>query len=147
MHRPSSSTTDAPVAKAFRIQLGIIIQRQRLQCGLTQAELSEHADISLKYMGEVERGEANVSADVIERLAAALDWNPLEALDPPRESLSENVRVMLINETERMGERLETMVTWLRAIDPNAQRQTSGRPKLLLTEGSGRPSNRRPRPR
>jgi transcriptional regulator with XRE-family HTH domain len=49
--------------------------------GLTQAELAEHADLSLKYVGEIERDEANTTLEVLERLAAAVGCNPMDALE------------------------------------------------------------------
>jgi DNA-binding XRE family transcriptional regulator len=65
----------------LRIRLGAALQKHRLQRGLTQAELAEFADLSLKHVGEIERGEANTTLEVLERLAAAVGWN---LMDGPR---------------------------------------------------------------
>jgi XRE family transcriptional regulator, regulator of sulfur utilization len=39
---------------------------------LSQEKLAEKADLSYKYVGEVERGQENVSLDALFRIATAL---------------------------------------------------------------------------
>lgn len=110
-----------PRSQGFRAYLGAAIHKRRMQRGMTQLRLAEAAGVSLKYVGEIERGEANTTLDTIERLAGALEWDPAIALDGG-EPITESIRVMLIGETEQVCCRLESMTTWLRALDP-----TSGR--------------------
>jgi transcriptional regulator with XRE-family HTH domain len=105
----------------LRIRLGAALQKHRLQRGLTQAELAEFADLSLKYVGEIERGEANTTLEVLERLAAAVGWNPMDALEGLREPLSEGVRLLLLDEVQQMLDRLRNMTRWLQALDPALQ--------------------------
>lgn len=116
----------------LRIRLGAALQKHRLQRSLTQAELAEFADLSLKYVGEIERGEANTTLEVLERLAAAVGWNPMDALEGLREPLSEGVRVLLLDEVHQILERLRNMTRWLQALDPalqsKAPRPGGGRP-------------------
>jgi hypothetical protein len=57
--RPPDVAPSQPVPNLLRIRLGKALQKHRLAAGLTQAELAELADLSLKYVGEIERGEAN----------------------------------------------------------------------------------------
>jgi transcriptional regulator with XRE-family HTH domain len=111
-------------ARRFRDHVGMTLQWLRLRRGLTQGQLAEHADVSLKYLGEIERGEANTTMEVIERLADALEWNPAEAIGA--EPLTDGIRTMLISETEQVCERLESMVAWLRAIDPVKRGPSAG---------------------
>ena len=101
--------------------MGAALQKHRLQRGLTQAELAEFADLSLKYVGEIERGEANTTLEVLERLAAAVGWNPMDALEGLREPLSEGVRMLLLDEVQQILERLRNMTKWLQALDPALQ--------------------------
>jgi transcriptional regulator with XRE-family HTH domain len=101
-----------------RIRLGASLQRHRLQRRMTQEELAEFTDLSLKYVGEIERGEANFTIDKLERLAAAVGWDPLEALEGVHESLSEGVRMLLLDEVEKMLTELRNMKKWLQALDP-----------------------------
>jgi transcriptional regulator with XRE-family HTH domain len=102
----------------LRIRLGAALQKYRLQRGLTQAELAEYADLSLKYVGEIERGAANTTLEVLERLAAAVGWDPMDALEGLREPLSEGVRMLLLDEVQQILERLRNMTRWLQALDP-----------------------------
>jgi transcriptional regulator with XRE-family HTH domain len=105
----------------LRTRLGAELQKHRLQRGLTQAQLAEFADLSLKYIGQIERGEANTSIEVLERLAAAVGWNPMDALEALREPLSEGVRLLLLDEVQQIFDRLRNMVRWLQALDPALQ--------------------------
>ena len=45
----------------------------RKQAGMSQEKLSEKADLSPKYLGEVERGYVNISLDSLLRIAKALN--------------------------------------------------------------------------
>jgi transcriptional regulator with XRE-family HTH domain len=119
----ATTATERLGISILRIRLGAALQKHRLQRGLTQAELAEFADLSLKYVGEIERGEANTTIEVLERLAAAVGWNPMDALDGLREPLSEGVRVLLLDEVQQILERLRNMTKWLQALDPALQPQ------------------------
>lgn len=44
----------------------------RKQAGMSQEKLAEKADLSYKYLGEVERGYVNISLDSLMRIAKAL---------------------------------------------------------------------------
>lgn len=105
----------------LRMRLGTALQKHRLLRGLTQAELAEYADLSLKYVGEIERGEANTTLEVLERLGAAVGWSPMETFETMREPLSEGVRVLLLDEVQLILERLRNMSRWLQALDPAIQ--------------------------
>lgn len=131
----------------LRIRLGSALQRHRLQRGLTQAELAEFADLSLKYVGEIERGEANTTIEVLERLAAAVGWNPMDALEGLREPLSEGVRLLLIDEVQQMLDHLRNMMKWLQALDPALQAKTSnhGTTPPVRADKEGRKAGRKSR--
>jgi transcriptional regulator with XRE-family HTH domain len=144
----ATTSTERLGASILRIRLGAALQKHRLQRGLTQAELAEFADLSLKYVGEIERGEANTTLEVLERLAAAVAWNPMDALDGMREPLSEGVRLLLLNEVQQMNDRLRNMTMWLQALDPALQHMPRGamppipgQPQRL--RASGRPSRKK----
>jgi transcriptional regulator with XRE-family HTH domain len=127
-----ATATERLGISVLRIRLGTALQKHRLQRGLTQAELAEYADLSLKYVGEIERGEANTTLEVLERLAAAVGWDPMEALEGMREPLSEGVRLLLLDEVQQILDRLRNMTRWLQALDPALQ----GRPPKPLRPGA-----------
>lgn len=52
--------------------LGETIRVHRKRAGFSQEKLAEKADLSPKYVGEVERGCVNVSVDSLARIAKAL---------------------------------------------------------------------------
>jgi transcriptional regulator with XRE-family HTH domain len=59
--------------------LGEVIRRERRRRRRTMKWLAQKAALSLVYLGEIERGKKYPSAQVLERLAWALDL-PLPAL-------------------------------------------------------------------
>jgi transcriptional regulator with XRE-family HTH domain len=127
----------------LRVRLGSALKKHRLQRGLTQAELAEFADLSLKYVGEIERGEANTTLEKLERLAAAVGWNPMDALEGLREPLSEGVRMLLLDEVRQILDRLRNMVKWLQALDPALQAKAPY-PGAVAPERSGEARRGRP---
>jgi transcriptional regulator with XRE-family HTH domain len=52
--------------------VGQKIRDCRMRCRLSQERLAEKADLSYKYVGEVERGLVNISLDSLMRIAKAL---------------------------------------------------------------------------
>lgn len=67
--------------KLFLQTVGRTIRLYRLEKALTQEELGGRAAICYKYLGEVERGRANPSLEVIYRIARALEKNVHEVLN------------------------------------------------------------------
>lgn len=58
------------------------IRRLRLARGLSQERLGELSGVDFKYVGAIERGEANFTIGILERLARALGVEPSELLAP-----------------------------------------------------------------
>lgn len=56
----------------IRKKLGERIRELRKSAGITQEQLGENAELSYKFIGELERGQVNVSLDSIARIAEAL---------------------------------------------------------------------------
>lgn len=143
-----TTSTNVLGVSILKIRLGAALQRHRLNRSLTQGQLAELAHLSLKYVGEIERGEANTTLDVIERLAAAVGWNPMEALEGMTEPLSEGVRMLLLDEIHQMLERLRNMAKWLHALDPALQRKAmppeNAMPRQAANEEQQEAKNARP---
>ena len=55
-----------------RSRLGITIRKRRLALGLSQERLAELIDCHRNYVGTVERGEQNITIDMLVRFAKAL---------------------------------------------------------------------------
>lgn len=54
-------------------RFGIKIKELRKQKGLSQEKLANLAEIDRTYLPTIEKGERNVSIEVVEKLAIALD--------------------------------------------------------------------------
>ena len=58
--------------------LGKKIKRKRQQRGLTQEQLSERADISLRALGGIERGINFLTAETLDKIMDVLNITPSE---------------------------------------------------------------------
>lgn len=67
-------TTKPPVSKKqpAKVLFGIRLRAEREKLELSQEELAETADLHRTYIGQVERGERNISVDNMEKLAEAV---------------------------------------------------------------------------
>ncbi len=69
----------------LREVFAVNLRRLRAQKGLSQDELAYDAEMSRSYLSQLEKGAFYVSLRIIERLAGALDAEPVEFLKkPPR---------------------------------------------------------------
>lgn len=62
-------------ASDMRRKLGARIKELRKAAGITQEELGEKASLNYKFIGELERGQVNVSLDSLSRIVEALRVN------------------------------------------------------------------------
>ena len=63
------------------LELGQKIRKLRSKRGLSLDKLAEKANVNDKYLGEVERGQTNLSVGKLCQIAAALDIKPYVLLD------------------------------------------------------------------
>jgi transcriptional regulator with XRE-family HTH domain len=56
----------------FRVALGDVLKELRLDRGWTLRKLSIKADVSLGYLSEVERGQKELSSEVLASIANAI---------------------------------------------------------------------------
>ena len=103
--------------KSVRLRLSRNVQHVRRLRGLTQERLAELAAISLKQIGRVERGEVNVTLDVVARIAAGLRVDLCDLL----ESDTDRNAVVLVPAQD-----LESLEKLLRVIERarNSRSQT-----------------------
>ena len=87
------------------IALGKKIKSLRMKCGLTQDRLAESAGLSLKHLGEIERGRTNPNLLSMEKIAEALDVPIGELFDLEHEQIPlESLRRELIEKIETAEE-------------------------------------------
>lgn len=72
MAKPSPQFAGNPVLVA----LGAAIRRARTEVGLSQEALAVDSDLDRSYMGGIERGEHNLTAMNIVKIAGALKMPP-----------------------------------------------------------------------
>jgi transcriptional regulator with XRE-family HTH domain len=133
----------------LRERLGLALQRQRQVHGLSQSQLAKLAKLSLKYVGEIERGEANVSMDALERITTALEWDPFELPLREQDTLPEGVRTLLLAELTHMQHLVQTAISWVQTLDAAMVRRAA-HPEathLAATWPNDPPLLRRGRPR
>jgi transcriptional regulator with XRE-family HTH domain len=56
------------------------LRRKRHDLDMTQEELAEHAGLSARYVGAIERGDVSASVTVLGQIAEALGIEPGELL-------------------------------------------------------------------
>lgn len=94
--RPDQGAAD-PLA--FRKRFGWEVQRRRLEKGWTQAELAGMVSLSLKYVGEIERGDANPASAIVEHLCSVLGWDLFGAKEQQMSALAA-MRQFLLHEID-----------------------------------------------
>ncbi len=65
----------------IRKKLGVRISQLRMRAGMTQAKLSEEADLSVDSISRIERGDRAPSLESLEKIAEALRVDPAELLN------------------------------------------------------------------
>ncbi len=60
--------------------VGRALRRFRLERGLSQEAFADVVGVHRTYMGGLERGERNLTLRSLERIAAAIDVDPMELL-------------------------------------------------------------------
>lgn len=69
--------------------IGSNIKFYRKKLGLSQEQLADFADLHRTYVGSVERGERNISALNIEKIAVVLGVEPAELLEPKTDQIND----------------------------------------------------------
>ncbi len=77
-------------------QLGVRIRIFRKQAELTQQELAEKAGVSYKYLGQIERGQVNLSVEKMVDIANGLHIEPCKLLETQDKESSILVEAQLV---------------------------------------------------
>ena len=67
-------------------KLGRRVRHFRTEKGLSQEKIAERSGISAKYMSDLERGAANVSIQILERVASNLGTTTTDLLNNEHEA-------------------------------------------------------------
>ncbi len=80
--KTDSASVDQGVTmnSSLQIQFGLNVRDKRKQLGITQDELAHLADMDRSYVGRIERGEANITLDILYKIASCLNCSPLSLL-------------------------------------------------------------------
>jgi XRE family transcriptional regulator, aerobic/anaerobic benzoate catabolism transcriptional regulator len=93
-HPPSNSTLSEPLALSvgeseFLAALGKRVRTIRERRAISRKQLARDANVSERYLGQLETGEGNVSVLLLRRIAAAMNVTVLELLIPEHQDTVE----------------------------------------------------------
>jgi transcriptional regulator with XRE-family HTH domain len=74
------------VREAVRLRVGANVRKLRKAKGLSQEQLAERVGNTHRHIGQVERGEVNLTIDYLVEIAANLSVDPADLFRPPGES-------------------------------------------------------------
>jgi transcriptional regulator with XRE-family HTH domain len=66
--------------KSLRAEVGRLIREKRKAKGFSQEAFALHSNIDRSYLGRIERGEANITLDLLYQIALSLNCDPRELL-------------------------------------------------------------------
>lgn len=77
-------------------ELGDAVRALRARHGMTRRQLSAASSVSERYLAQLEQGQGNISVNLLERVAVALDTSVSELLSRPGEQSAEESLVIEI---------------------------------------------------
>ena len=86
---PSMSRTRLPVDPQPGVFLGRAVRARRTQLGLSQEKLAGASGLDRSFVGQIDRGERNVTIPTLLRIALALDTTPGTLIDAAHAELRE----------------------------------------------------------
>jgi transcriptional regulator with XRE-family HTH domain len=90
------------------VALGNRIREERLRLGLTQEKLAEDIDISISYMGQIERGERSLTlgslVKVVNRLGVTIDYLLTDSVKVEDEQLMKQLLMLMDGRTSKEKE-------------------------------------------
>ncbi len=92
--------------------VGRRIREIRKEKGLTQEQVGERGGFNYSYIGRIERGDKNVSLLTIEKIAEALDVEPMQFFIPFDGNLS-----MVTPKDQQIQETVQLLIEILRKTD------------------------------
>ncbi|CAM8658854.1 couple_hipB, transcriptional regulator, y4mF family [Comamonadaceae bacterium] len=82
--------TKPPITKTLpaKALFGQRLRAARVEIALSQEELADQAELHRTYIGQVERGERNISVDNMEKLAEAVGQDLWRMLQPEERAVT-----------------------------------------------------------
>ena len=128
-------------AQSLVYKLGVRIRTLRKAAGLTQEQLAEMADVSVNFMGYVERGQRAPSIKTLEQIAQALNVLPknlFEFLDGEANELPYETLLVALRKCEpddlraliQIAKKLGSQSSW----EPQAGETQSASEHLISTQ-------------
>ncbi|HAS88878.1 MAG TPA: XRE family transcriptional regulator [Desulfovibrio sp.] len=77
-------------------KIGGRIKKYRSVSGLSQQTLAERAGISYKYLGEIERGQVNLSVEILSKISKALNISSAELMDDPEQESEKLAKIKFL---------------------------------------------------
>lgn len=68
----------------WKVIVGANIRKLRKSRGASQEDLAAEAEIAMRHLGFIERGQVNASVEVIGQIADALGVNPGRLFEKPK---------------------------------------------------------------
>ena len=84
---PSMSRLAFPTGPQPEVFLGRAVRARRTELGLSQEKLAGASGLDRSFVGEIDRGQRNVTIPTLLRLAFALDTTPGTLLDAAHDAL------------------------------------------------------------
>jgi len=99
----SAGNTEAPNVEdsEFLAELGAHVRKLRERRGMARKVLARNAQVSERYLAQLELGEGNVSIVLLRRIAAALGISVVDLLDTRERSVEETLLVRLLERLPR----------------------------------------------
>ena len=115
-------------AKAVRLRVGRNVQRLRRLQGWSQERLAEAANKDKKHIGQVERGEINVSLDTLIAIADGLSVDVADFFGPAQAAADPPAR-RVYSMPKRHLQHIERSLEMLRQATETQQARRRTRPK------------------
>lgn len=109
-----------------RARVGLRLRGLRERRGLTQAQLAARAELSHKFVGEIERGTANPTVDTLAGLAEALGVEIAELFEVAGPEPRTDLYSLTPPEVQRVREALESLEAVVEHLDPRPRRRRTG---------------------
>lgn len=102
-------------------EIGNKLLKTRKKCSMTQTEVAEASDLSLRTYADIERGTSNMRVDTLLKICAALDVTPNDVLITDNEKFTkqQDDLMQLLNSCSIKNKQtaLDLLSVYLKSLD------------------------------